>query len=226
MSSMTTPVASNKGPKTNLTKNQSNVGRKKGAGTGLNDMFIAVFAVAFVLSLSLNIMHMAGLDDSNSDTSSKASKTTRITVKNQTPNDGSAVHRAMNDFISTPVKMKKPKMEPVIQNAVTSNAAAAPDDEVGEEHNTHDLPPEMLQQQQQQGEGNVSDDEDDTSHLMKLATLDCKAYGGPSLEDAQEMVYWQEIPSDSTYVSPFYKTGQQQASHTKYLTFEPDGGGW
>lgn len=37
------------------------------------------------------------------------------------------------------------------------------------------------------------------------------------------MVYWHDIPSDEKYVSPFHnKHGQ----HRRYMTFEPDGGGW
>jgi hypothetical protein len=60
---------------------------------------------------------------------------------------------------------------------------------------------------------------------MRLATLDCQAYGGPSIEAAQEMVYWQDIPSDSLYKSPFL-VANQQLGYPKYMTFEPDGGGW
>jgi hypothetical protein len=37
----------------------------------------------------------------------------------------------------------------------------------------------------------------------RLGTLTCDKYGGPSLEKAREMVYWQDIPSDAKYVSPF-----------------------
>ena len=37
--------------------------------------------------------------------------------------------------------------------------------------------------------------------------------------DAQEMVYWSDIPSDNAHVSPFF-------SPHFFLTFEPDGGGW
>ena len=69
-------------------------------------------------------------------------------------------------------------------------------------------------------------DDDNNNGLMELATLDCKAYGGPSEEVAQEMVYWSEIPHDSLYVSPFYKANQKMGGQTKYLSFEPDGGGW
>jgi hypothetical protein len=40
-------------------------------------------------------------------------------------------------------------------------------------------------------------------------------------EEAQAMVYWQHIPSDAAYQSPFY-----EPDVTRYLTFEPDEGGF
>jgi hypothetical protein len=49
----------------------------------------------------------------------------------------------------------------------------------------------------------------------KVAGLSCKAYGGPGDEHAAEMVYWQDIPLDASFVSPF-KSKEEQ-----YLTFEP-----
>ena len=54
----------------------------------------------------------------------------------------------------------------------------------------------------------------------KIAGLDCAAYGGP--EDPSEMVYWEDIPSDASHVSPLKAAGPK----VKYLTFEPDEGGW
>eukprot|EP00934_Nitzschia_sp_Nitz4_P007377 Nitzschia sp. Nitz4//scaffold284_size24204//2522//4439//NITZ4_008412-RA/size24204-augustus-gene-0.4-mRNA-1//-1//CDS//3329545676//7367//frame0 len=55
-----------------------------------------------------------------------------------------------------------------------------------------------------------------------IAGLDCSAHGGPnSLVASQELVYWRDIPEDSSYVSPLANPKQRQ-----YLTFEPDGGGW
>ena len=60
----------------------------------------------------------------------------------------------------------------------------------------------------------------DDSSQHKVAGLNCEAYGGPSQEEAAEMVYWQDIPSDSNYVSPLKATGPE----IKYLTFEPDEG--
>lgn len=62
---------------------------------------------------------------------------------------------------------------------------------------------------------NINVDEE----IAPLAGLDCTAYGGPSNEKATEMVYWSDIPSDNEHVSPFY-------SPDKYMTFEPDAGGW
>lgn len=62
--------------------------------------------------------------------------------------------------------------------------------------------------------------DEDSGH--SLSGLNCDAHGGPSEAAASEMVYWRDIPSDSSYVSPFKrKNGPPQ-----YLTFEPDQGGW
>jgi hypothetical protein len=59
---------------------------------------------------------------------------------------------------------------------------------------------------------------DDGVH--KVAGLNCDAYGGPSEDDAAEMVYWRDIPSDASFISPLKAVGPK----TKYLTFEPDEG--
>ena len=71
----------------------------------------------------------------------------------------------------------------------------------------------------------ASDNDGGGSASHSIGGLSCKKYGGPSDEIASEMVYWQEIPSDSTYQSPFYKK-KKAGGRTQYLTFEPDGGGW
>ncbi len=59
------------------------------------------------------------------------------------------------------------------------------------------------------------------SFRSPLVGLNCDVYGGPSEDIAKEMVYWEDIPSDSLYVSQFKRSGI-----TQYLTFEPDGAGW
>ncbi len=51
------------------------------------------------------------------------------------------------------------------------------------------------------------------------APLSCEKFGGPDDKAASELSYWSDIPSDNKFVSPFY-------DEEKYLTFEPDIGGW
>jgi hypothetical protein len=58
--------------------------------------------------------------------------------------------------------------------------------------------------------------------LHDLAGLSCADHGGPSNDHAAEMVYWSDIPSDADFKSPI---GANDKS-IKYLTFEPDGGGF
>jgi hypothetical protein len=53
----------------------------------------------------------------------------------------------------------------------------------------------------------------------RLAGLSCDQFGGPSRDDAAEMVFWEDIPPDSLHVSPFHRRAQKQ-----YLTFEADHG--
>jgi len=60
------------------------------------------------------------------------------------------------------------------------------------------------------------------SQEHRFAGLNCDRYGGPSEEIAAEMVYWEDIPTDSKFVSPYATYGKTP----KYLTFEPDSGGW
>jgi len=55
-----------------------------------------------------------------------------------------------------------------------------------------------------------------------IAGLKCDKHGGPSEEIAAEMIYWEDIPKDAQYVSPF----ACDEKSPKYLTFEPDFAGW
>ena len=61
-----------------------------------------------------------------------------------------------------------------------------------------------------------------TKSNSKIAGLNCDRFGGPSEEIAAEMVYWRDIPSDSKFHSPYARYGPEP----KYLTFEPDEGGF
>eukprot|EP00547_Thalassionema_nitzschioides_P000183 CAMPEP_0194214692 /NCGR_PEP_ID=MMETSP0156-20130528/16033_1 /TAXON_ID=33649 /ORGANISM="Thalassionema nitzschioides, Strain L26-B" /LENGTH=610 /DNA_ID=CAMNT_0038943015 /DNA_START=47 /DNA_END=1879 /DNA_ORIENTATION=+ len=75
---------------------------------------------------------------------------------------------------------------------------------------------EEEEQQQEEEEENPRERERET-----LVGLNCDPHGGPSNELAEEMIFWEDIPSDNTYISPFQKQGKKQ-----YLTFESDHGGW
>ena len=170
--------------KTKPAKSGPKTTTKRGEGTGLNDVFIGIFAVAFVLSLTLNVLHTTGSIEHSYD---------------------SPLHQAMQEFKQTPRK-KKIKLHdknPIMIPKSPQQQAAVEEEETEPEHN-EEHPHEL--------------------HLgsdKNLAELNCQAFGGPSNDAAQEMVYWQDIPSDALYRSPFQHPGE-----TKYLTFEPDGGGW
>ena len=56
--------------------------------------------------------------------------------------------------------------------------------------------------------------------LHELSGLSCHDHNGPFDELATaEMVYWKDIPSDSSFKSPI----GNEVGNRKYLTFEPDG---
>jgi len=76
-------------------------------------------------------------------------------------------------------------------------------------------PPRMKRTKKSTSAG--GDDNEKDHHV--LAGLKCEKYGGPSDEIASDMVYWSDIPEDSKVTSPF-------RDENKYLTFEPDPGGW
>jgi hypothetical protein len=56
--------------------------------------------------------------------------------------------------------------------------------------------------------------------LHELSGLSCHDHNGPYDDMATaEMVYWKDIPSDSSFKSPI----GNEVGNRKYLTFEPDG---
>ena len=77
------------------------------------------------------------------------------------------------------------------------------------------------QDRHQEGDNN-NENENKNEHINRLAGLNCDRFGGPSELVAEEMVYWEDIPTDSNFVSPFFK----KDGPTQYMTFEPDHGGW
>jgi hypothetical protein len=85
-----------------------------------------------------------------------------------------------------------------------------------------DIPPPPPEEKKA-SEVSVGDDE--STPPPKIAGLNCDRFGGPSEEIAAEMVYWRDIPSDARFASP-YKTTTGAKDEKKYLTFEPDEGGF
>jgi len=69
---------------------------------------------------------------------------------------------------------------------------------------------------------NPGGDELVITSTSSIAGLNCDKYGGPDEEVAAEMVYWRDVPTDSHFVSPY----DNDRESPKYLTFEPDEGGW
>jgi hypothetical protein len=62
-----------------------------------------------------------------------------------------------------------------------------------------------------------------------VAHLNCADHGGPTNQQIiDEMVFWSDIPSDSSYLSPMHPLNDPHTPDDieRFLTFEPDSGGW
>jgi len=191
-----------------MPSSKNNAGRKKNAGTRLHDLFIVIFGIAFVLSFSMNVMQLSvGHGDTN-DVGGKGHSSNKDAAR-------AALHHAMKDFRdSSKMSLKERRNQPFIKQVINLK------------HEKVGAVAGLSRDKSNVGGGGPKIIDNDNSNLMKFATLDCKAYGGPSPDAAQEMVYWQDIFSDSSYVPPFFEINKQEGNGKKYLTFEPDGGGW
>jgi hypothetical protein len=112
-----------------------------------------------------------------------------------------AVHQAMKEFLEGTPSMIQRKTNGPPQSAV----------EVTDTHDTHqeeeEEPPERGHHYNEEEHKTNANDAPSTF----TAHLSCAKHGGPEDEFAQEMVYWQDIPSDARYVSPFHsKHGQEK----------------
>jgi hypothetical protein len=111
-----------------------------------------------------------------------------------------AVQQAMKDFMTETPNMVKRK-----SNGPPQSAA----EEV-------DMPPKNEEDEEEPPERGHFDDEEDHKTNANgdpstlVAHLSCAKHGGPEDEFSQEMVYWQDIPSDARYVSPFHSKHSQE----------------
>jgi GDP-fucose protein O-fucosyltransferase len=140
-----------------------------------------------------------------------------------------AMHLAMHDFMKGSVPKKKTRAAAAVVAAVVGNNGALLQDEEDPEgaaaYRRHDV-----DRHHQDEEEYSNQQAAEAAPPPSLAKLSCEKYGGPADEFAQEMVYWQDIPSDTQYVSPFHPlrkaAGSGAVKRRRYMTFEPDGGGW
>ena len=161
---------------------------------------------------------------------------TRFVHDIHTKDEGNAVKNFLKD---SKVSNMQQKIEEVMEKTkdeesgttTTTDNPEAEHKEAGDDENESnaDDEEESGEEEEEEGEENSdSGEEKPTGHT--IANLSCEAYGGPSPEESEEMVYWEDIPEDALHVSPFHHTNQQLDGETKpitqFLTFEPDAGGW
>ena len=63
-------------------------------------------------------------------------------------------------------------------------------------------------------------EEKDSGHDHAIAGLSCERFGGPSQEDLEEIIYWEDIPSDALYKSPFYDENKYVVSFEEDLSIQ------
>jgi hypothetical protein len=111
-----------------------------------------------------------------------------------------AVHQAMKEFMEETPNMVKRK-----SNGPPQKAAAGIDLHRKDEEDEEGAPERGNHYNEEEHKTNANGD---ASTLV--AHLSCAKHGGPEDEFAQEMVYWQDIPSDARYVSPFHAKHSQE----------------
>mmetsp|Transcript_20688 Transcript_20688/g.57448 ORF Transcript_20688/g.57448 Transcript_20688/m.57448 type:complete len:678 (-) Transcript_20688:278-2311(-) len=218
------------------------VGRKKGAGTGLNDWFIGIFGLAFLLSLSLNVMHLTMSDhhEETNDIGGRGHSTNQRAAR-------AALLRTMKEFRERSSRdlfqrreRRAAKLKPMLElepnehsDSPAHNDSGGGGGGGGEKSNAKSIPtanqnanPNANSNANQNSNANANANQNPFRGNPKLlAKLNCKLWN-VSDEAAQEMVYWRDIPTDSAYSPPFFAINRQPGNERKYMTFEPDGGGW
>jgi hypothetical protein len=74
-----------------------------------------------------------------------------------------------------------------------------------------------------------TNNENKEDKIHPVAHLNCADHGGPTDPHIiDEMVFWSDIPSDASYLSPMHPLNDPYTPDDteRYLTFEPDHGGW
>lgn len=195
-----------------LSSSNSNVPRAK-----KQSPVLLLVGLCCIISGFFNIFNAHWLHGASSSSSTEAFHKTNIFHRNRGAGRGGAIQHAMREFLKGKegLQTTSRKRNRVENTSYLGESQVEPHDEVGHETllgQTKIVDPSLVDT------GNWGD----ATHPNTLATLSCEAHGGPTTEEAQEMVYWHDIPSDTKYKSPLF----QRDGVERFLTFEPDGGGW
>jgi hypothetical protein len=106
----------------------------------------------------------------------------------------------MKDFMAETPNMLQRK-----SNGPPQSAAEGIDMHQKHEEDEEELPERGHSDDEEEHKANANGDAS-----AMVAHLSCAKHGGPEDEFAQEMVYWQDIPSDARYVSPFHSKHSQE----------------
>lgn len=127
------------------------------------------------------------------------------------------------DLSSTSIQLPHPHFAGYSLEKLSSHSISINKDVKGEQVN-HKSVVDIPQRDDDAKDEVVEEGSSPGKSTHKLGGLSCAAYGGPSDEIASQMVYWSDIPEDSSYESPFKQ--KKKDGPVRYMTFEPDGGGW
>jgi hypothetical protein len=87
----------------------------------------------------------------------------------------------------------------------------------------------FLGKKEEETKTNNDNNENKEDKIHPVAHLNCADHGGPTDPHIiDEMVFWSDIPSDASYLSPMHPLNDPYTPDDteRYLTFEPDHGGW
>jgi hypothetical protein len=178
--------------------NNNNTPRPAPPLSPLQQTLMIGLGICCLLSVSANFLHSDSFEHHSPDT---------------------AVARAMKDFKRNALRSK---------SAAQLSAEAQHAKQITFFKEEHGLVDDAITDALHDPEGQHEEEEEtvNVDHIRNppstIGSLECSQFGGPfTSEEALDMVYWHDIPSDAEYISPLKaKKGERR----QYLTFEPDGG--
>eukprot|EP00986_Skeletonema_menzelii_P008974 scaffold3935_cov142-Skeletonema_menzelii.AAC.5 len=142
-----------------------------------------------------------------------------------TPSDGDGENNNNNSIRAANGKTTSAEVVNANTKSDPTNSITA-DKEEGKDVKNENYKPSLRQKAHPLFGNNSSGSEHE---LHPVAHLNCADHGGPfDPHIIDEMVYWSDIPTDADYLSPMQtlKDPYTPDDAEKFLTFEPDIGGW